>query len=110
MFEVDAASERAACERPMQSIFGYAQNPAADHIVVRMCWSQNERHGEVIIPEGILGQMQQGGYPAIGPGTLGIEFALGYAVTIGLLARLPVSLAGDQTVWDPRWGDLQMCN
>jgi hypothetical protein len=37
-----------------------------------------------------------------------VESALAYAVYIALVARVPVAVTGDASVWDPRWGELQV--
>jgi hypothetical protein len=91
----------------VHATFCYSPSIVPGSVIVEMSWRDGDRIGALLVPEDIKTQMKDRDYPGM-DGDLRVESALAYAVYISLVARLPVAVTGDASVWDPRWGELQV--
>jgi hypothetical protein len=96
----------ASRERSVIGNFAYAAAIGAGAVGVEMSRGpRSQRLGKLIVPTDTQAVMAAANYPPVDE-ALPLETALAYAITIAIKANLQLSLTGDASVWDPKWGVL----
>ena len=89
----------------MIASFAY-RSPSKHAVTVSLLWKGEQRFASVAFPHEIQAELDLQNLP--GGGLMTLASALSFAVFVALSSDRPVNITGDSSVWDPKWGSLQM--